>query len=149
VHDLSVMIDYLMLARHKVQDMMGRNMALPAIDKAFDMHEFKDWDRTEHLSWTADTIYREMQGEGPLMIRVERKEVSGTLASAQDDGRFLTVKPDGGGDVRLRIGADTDVEGVADRSLLKSGMHVSALYQIPEDVNPALGYDALQLTVAK
>lgn len=149
VHDLSVMIDYLMLARHKVQDMMNRNISLPGIEKSFDMHEFKDWDRTEHLSWTADTIYREMRGEGPLVIRVERKQVSGTVARAQDDGRFLTVKPDGGGDVRLRIGADTDVEGVSDRSLLKPGMHISALYQIPKDVNPALGYDALQLAVGK
>lgn len=149
VHDLSVMIDYLVLARHKVQDMMNRNMPLPEIEKAFDMHEFKDWDRTEHLSWTADTIWREMQGLGPLVIRVERKQVNGTVANARDDGRFVTVKPDSGTDIHLRIGADTDIEGISDRSLLKSGMHISALYQIPEDVNPALGYDALQLTIAK
>jgi hypothetical protein len=113
------------------------------------MHEYRDWDRTEHLSWTADTIYRELQGEGPLTIRTERKQVSGTVATAVDDGRFVTVKADGGADVRLRIGADTDVDGISDRSLLKPGMHVSAVYEIPQDVNPALGYDALQMSVSK
>jgi cyclase len=149
VRDLGVMIDYLVLARHKVQDIMNRNIPLPEIEKAFDMHEYKDWDRTEHLSWTADTIYRELQGEGPLTIRTERKQVSGTVATAMDDGRFVTVKADGGADVRLRIGADTDVDGISDRSLLKPGMHVSAVYEIPQDVNPALGYDALQMSVSK
>ncbi len=149
VRDLSMMIDYLVLARHKVEDMMSRNMPLPEIEKAFDMHEYKDWDRTEHLSWTADTIYRELQGEGPLTIRTERKQLSGTVASAMDDGRFVTVRADGGAEIRLRIGADTDVDGISDRSLLKPGMHVSAVYEIPQDVNPALGYDALQMSVSK
>ena len=145
--DLSAMIDYLVLARHKVQDMMNRNMALPEIEKTFDMHEYKDWDRTEHLSWTADTIYRELKGEGPLVIKTDRKQVSGTVASAVDDGRFVTVKGDDGKDVRLRIGADTDVDGIADRTLLKPGMRLTALFEIPENFNPALGYDAVQVSV--
>src|SRR5437868_13124979 len=87
VRDLEGMIDYLVLSRHKVQDMMSRGMELPAIEKAFDMREYKDWDRTEHLSWTADTIYRELKGEGPLPIKTEQKQVSGVVAQAADDGR--------------------------------------------------------------
>jgi len=35
---------------------------LPAIEQAFDMKEYKDWDLAEHLSWTAGTIYRELNG---------------------------------------------------------------------------------------
>ncbi len=147
VRDLSVMIDYLLLARHKVQDMMDRHMALPEIEKTFDMHEYRDWDRTEHLSWTADTIYRELNGEGPLVIKSERKQVSGTVASAMDDGRFVTLKGDDGTDVHLRIGADTDVDGIADRTLVKPGMRLNAIYDVPENVNPALGYDAVQVTI--
>lgn len=147
--DLSAMIDYLVLARHKVQDMMNRNMTLPQIEKTFDMHEYRDWDRTEHLSWTADTIYRELKGEGPQIIKSEQKQLAGTVASAKDDGRFVTVKADGGAEVRLRIGADTDVDGIADRTLLKPGMRVSALYEIPDGINPALGYDAVQLRVGQ
>ena len=145
--DLGVMIDYLVLARHKVADMMSRNMGLPEVEKSFDMHEYKDWDRTEHLSWTADTIWRELHADGPLVIKTERKQVSGTVVTAIDDGRFVTVKGDAGADIRLRIGADTDVAGISDRSLLKPGMHISALYEIQDGVNPALGYDALQMNV--
>lgn len=149
VGDLEGMIDYLLLARHKVQDMMSRGMELPAIEKIFDMHEYADWDRTEHLSWTADTIYRELKGEGPLAIKTEQKQLSGTVARAVDDGRFVTVKDDRGADLRLRIGADTDVEGISDRTQIRPGMRLTAVYEIPEGINPALGFDALQVTVGK
>jgi hypothetical protein len=149
VRDLETMVDYLLLARHKVQDMMGRGMELPAIEKAFDMHEYRDWDRTEHLSWTADTVYRELKGEGPLTIKTEQKQVDGIVARAADDGRFVTVKDAGGTDVQLRIGADTDVEGVNDRTLIRPGMRLTGVYEIPEGINPALGYDALQVSVSE
>jgi len=33
------------------------------------MSEFNDWDRTAHLGWTAETPYRELQGEGPFVAR--------------------------------------------------------------------------------
>jgi len=70
------------------------------------------------------------------------------VMKAVQDGRFVTVKTDDGKDVQLRISADTDVEGIADRTQLKAGMKLSALYEIPEGINPALGYDALEVTVA-
>ena len=148
VRDLEAMVDYLILARHKVRDMMDRGMALPAIEKAFDMKEYPAWDRTEHLSWTADTIYRELRGEGPLIIRTTEKRISGVVAKAVQDGRFVTVKTQDGTELQLRVTADTDVAGIADRTLVRPGMKLSALYQIPEGVNPVLGYDALEMTVA-
>jgi cyclase len=149
VRDLEAMVDYLVLARHKVRDMMERGQALPAIEKAFNMAEFKDWDRTEHLSWTADTIYRELQGEGPLISRTTQLRVRGVIAKAVQDGRFVTVRADDGQDRQLRISADTDVEGIADRTELRAGMKISALYQIAEGISPALGYDALELDVTR
>ena len=148
VAGLETVVDYLILARHKVRDMMDRGMALPAIEKTFDMKEYPAWDRTEHLSWTADTIYREFRGEGPLVIRTTEKRISGVVAKAVQDGRFVTVKAQNGTELQLRVTADTDVAGIADRTLVRPGMKLSALYQIPEGVNPALGYDALQMTVA-
>ena len=148
VGGLEAMVDYLILARHKVRDMMDRGMALPAIEKAFNMNEYRDWDRTEHLSWTADTIYRELKGEGPLVVQTTEKRVSGVVAKAVQDGRFVTVRSADGAETQLRITADTDVVGIADRTLVRPGMKLSALYQIPEGINPALGYDALEMTVA-
>jgi hypothetical protein len=122
-------------------------MPLPAIEQAFNMKEYAGWDRTEHLSWTADTIYRELMGEGPLAVQTAEKRVNGVVAKALQDGRFVTVKGDDGSEVQLRVTADTDVAGIADRTLVKPGMKLSALYQIPEGVSPALGYDALEVTV--
>ena len=148
VRDLEAMVDYLVLARHKVREMMGANMPLPAIEQAFNMNEFKGWDRTEHLSWTADTIYRELMGEGPLIVRNTEKRVSGVVTRAVQDGRFVTVKAADGGELRLRVTADTDVAGIADRTMVKPGMKLAGLYQIPQGVNPALGYDALEITVS-
>jgi cyclase len=147
VKDLEAMVDYLVLARHKVREMMDRNMPLPAIEQAFNMKEYADWDRTEHLSWTADTIYRELRGEGPLAVVTSEKRLNGVVVKALQDGRFVTVKAEDGSEVQLRVTADTDVAGIADRTLVKPGMRLSALYQIPEGVNPVLGYDALEVTV--
>ncbi len=148
VAGLEAMVDYLILARHKVRDMMDRGMPLPAIESGFNMSEYRDWDRTEHLSWTADTIYRELKGEGPLVIRTTEKRISGVVTKAVQNGRFVTVKGQDGAELQLRITADTDVAGIADRTLVRAGMKLSALYEIPEGVNPALGYDAVEMTVA-
>jgi cyclase len=144
---LEAMVDYLILARHKVRDMTDRGMALPAIEQAFNMNEYRDWDRTEHLSWTADTIYRELKGEGPQVIRTTEKRISGVVAKAVQDGRFVTVKSADGTELQLRVTADTDVAGISDRTMVRPGMKLSALYQIPDGVNPSLGYDALEMTV--
>ncbi len=148
VAGLEAVVDYLILARHKVRDMTDRGMALPAIEKAFNMNEYRDWDRTEHLSWTADTIYRELKGEGPQAVQTTEKRISGVVLKALQDGRFVTIKGTDGAEIQLRITADTDVAGIADRTLVRPGMKLSALYQIPQGVNPALGYDALEMTVA-
>jgi glyoxylase-like metal-dependent hydrolase (beta-lactamase superfamily II) len=148
VAGLETVVDYLILARHKVRDMTDRGMALPAIEKAFNLNEDRDWDRTEHLSWTADTIYRELKGEGPQAVQTTEKRLSGIVAKAVQDGRFLTVRSEDGTETQLRITADTDVAGIADRTLVRPGMKLSALYQIPQGVSPALGYDALEMTVA-
>ena len=147
VKDLEAMVDYLVLARHKVREMMDKTMPLPAIEQAFNMAEYKGWDRTEHLSWTAGTIYRELKGQGPLVVRTTEKRVSGAVSRAVQDGRFVTVKAADGPEVQLRITADTNVEGIADRTLIRPGMRLAALYEIPEGINPVLGYDALEITV--
>jgi len=149
VKDLETMIDYLELARRKVRALMERNLPLPEIERAFNMDEYKDWDRTEHLGWTADTIYRELKGEGPLQVKIAELRAGGIVTKAVQDGRFVTVKTDEGKDLQLRVSADTDVKGIPDRTGLKPGMRVSALYEIPDGVNAALGYDALELTVGK
>jgi len=47
----------------------------------------------------------------------------------------------------LRISADTDVGGIADRTRLKQGIRLSVLYQIPDGMSPELGFDALELKV--
>lgn len=147
--DLQVLKDYLVLARQKVRTMMDKGMPLPAIEKAFDMHEYKDWDRTEHLSWTAATIYREFKGLGPEVPAITEKKMTATIAKVTDDGRFITVTAADGSPVALRMGADADVEGVADRTLLRPGMKVSVLYQIAEGTNAALGHNVLELDVAR
>ena len=52
-----------------------------------------------------------------------------------------------GKEVRLRISSDTNIEGVSDRSVIKAGMKVEAVYKEPKDFNPALGFDVIELTV--
>jgi cyclase len=146
--ELETLVDYLLLARRKVRGMMDQGLMLPAIEAKFDMKEFADWDRTEHLAWEADTIYRELQGLGPQVIEVAERRLTGVVSKAVQDGRFVTVKASDGKDILLRVTGDTNVEGIADRTDVKPGMKVSALYQVPEGIIPALGYDALELTVA-
>jgi len=148
VEALEAMVDYLLLARRTVRGLMDERLALPAIEARFGMKEYSDWDRAEHLPWMADTIYRELQGLGPQTIEVTERRTTGVVSKAVQDGRFVTVTASDGQDVLLRITADSDVDGVADRTEVRPGMKVSALYQVPKDVVPALGYDVLEFAIA-
>ena len=146
---LETMIEYLLLARGRVQEMMARGLALPAIEAQFQMKEFSGWDRTEHLPWEAATIYRELQGLGPQIITVTERRLSGVVSSAVQDGRFVTVTGADGTAVRLRVTGDTNFQGIADRTEVRPGMNVSAVYEVPEGVVAALGYDTLEFTVMR
>jgi cyclase len=147
IKDLGVVVDYLLLARQKVRAMMDQGLRLAEIEKKFDMHEYKDWDRDEHLSWTAETIYRELKGEGPQESQVAERETKGTVAKVTDEGRRLTLALDGGKELRLRITSSTDIEGIPDRTKLKEGQKVAAIYEEPQGASSPLGFDVLELTV--
>jgi len=149
VEVLERMIEYLLLARSRVQDMMAQRLPQSAIEAQFQMKEFSDWDRTEHLPWEAATIYRELQGLGPQIITVAERRLSGVVSAAVQDGRFVTVTGSDGSAVRLRVTGDTNFQGIADRTEVRPGMKVSAVYEVPEGVVPALGYDTLELTVMR
>ena len=59
------------------------------------------------------------------------------------------VKRDSGEELRLRVTADTDIDGAAsDRSQLKVGMKLTAKYLVPRGFNAALGYDVTEMVVA-
>jgi cyclase len=145
--ELEAMVDYLLLARRQVRSMIDQGLMLPAIEAQFHMREFSDWDRPEHLPWEAATIYRELQGLGPQIIQVDERRLSGVVSKAVQDGRFVTVTTSDGTDVRLRITGDTNLQGISDRAEVRPGMKVSALYEVPEGIVPALGYDTLEVTV--
>jgi cyclase len=147
--DLRVLRDYLMLAREKVRAMMLNGAPLNEITKTFAMSEYRGWDRENHFEWLAETVYRELKGEGPQPVRIVERETSGTIVRAEDEGRRLVVRPGLGPELRLRITADSDIDGAAtDRSQLRAGMKVKASYQVPEGFNPALGYDVMEMTVS-
>ena len=147
--DLGALKDYLLLAREKVRAMMAKGLSLQAITREFQMNEYKGWDRENHFEWLAETVYRELRGEGPQIVPVSDREVRGTIVRAEDEGRRLVVKPESGPDLRLRVTADTDIDGAAtDRSRLKAGMKLSAKYLVPEGFNAALGYDVTEMVVA-
>lgn len=146
---LDGMIEYLLLARDGVQEMMKKGLALPAIEREFQMKAFSEWDRAEHLPWIAATIHRELQGLGPQIIRTTERRLSGVVSSAVQDGRFVTVTGGDGSVVRLRVTGDTNFQGIADRTEVRAGMKVSAVYEVPEGIVPALGYDTLELTVMR
>jgi cyclase len=147
VTDLQVMVDYLLLARQKVRTMMQKGLSLAAIEQQFNMNEYKGWDRDSHMPWLAETLYRELGGEGPQIVPIAERRVKATIAKVAEEGRQLTVTADGGQEVRLRITSDTNIEGAADRSQLKVGMKLSALYQVPQGANAALGYDVEELVI--
>ncbi len=146
--DLHALTDYLLSARKKVRAMMAKGLPLEAIIKDFHMNEYRGWDRENHFEWLAETLHRELRGEGPQIVAISDKEVKGTIVQVEDEGRRLVVKPQSGGDLRLRITADTDIDGAAnDRSQLKAGMKLTAKYQVPEGFNAALGYDVTEILV--
>src|SRR6266568_3121448 len=147
--DLHALADYLLLARRKVRAMMAKGLSLEAITKGFHMKEYRGWDRENHFEWLAETVHRELKGEGPQIVPVSDKEVKGMIVQVEDEGRRLRVTPESGGDVRLRVTADTDIDGAAtDRSQLKVGMKLTAKYQVPEGFNSPLGYDVPEMVVA-
>jgi len=147
--DLHALADYLLLARRKVRAMMAKGLSLEAITQGFHMKEYRGWDRENHFEWLAETVHRELRGEGPQIVPISDKEVRGTITHVEDEGRRLRVKPESGGDVRLRVTADTDIDGAAsDRSQLKVGMKLTARYQVPEGFNSPLGYDVTEMVVA-
>ena len=148
--DLHALADYLLLARAKVRAMMAKGLSLEAITRGFHMNEYRGWDRENHFEWLAETVHRELRGEGPQIVAVSDREVKGTIVRAEDEGRRLLVKPDSGPELRLRVTADTDIDGAAtDRSQLRAGMRLSAKYQVPEGFNSALGYDVMEMAVAR
>lgn len=147
LEELEGMVDYLLLARRRVQSMIDQGLTLPAIEAQFHMKEFSDWDRTEHLPWEAATVYRELHGLGPQIIQVDERRLSGVVSKAVQDGRFVTVTASDGTEVRLRVTGDTNLQGIADRTEVRPGMKVSVLYEVPEAIVPALGYDTLEVTV--
>jgi len=148
--DLHALTDYLLSARKKVRAMMAGGLSLDAIVRDFHMNEYKDWDRENHFEWLAETLHRELRGEGPQIVAILEKEAIGTIVRVEDEGRRLVVKPPSGRDLRLRITAETDIDGAAsDRSQLKAGMKLTAKYQVPEGFNAALGYDVTEMVVAQ
>ena len=149
VKDLHALTDYLLLARQKVRTMMAKGMSLATITKDFSMSEYKGWDRENHFEWLAETLHRELQGEGPQIVPLVEQRVQGAIMQIAEEGRRLTVKPDAGPDIRLRVTSDTDIDGAAtDRSQLKVGMKLNALYQVPQGFNAALGFDVMEMLVA-
>jgi len=146
---LETMVEYLLLARDSVQEMMKKGMPLAAIEKEFQMKSFSEWDRTEHLPWMAATIHRELQGLPPQVIKTTERRLSGVVASAVQDGRRVTVTTGEGMQVVLRVTGDTVFEGIGDRTEVRTGMKVAAVYEVPEGITPTLGYDTLELTVSR
>lgn len=147
IADLHTMVDYVLLARQKVRNMMASGVKLPEIIRQFHMNEFKDWDRDTHFDWLAETIYRELEGLGPIVVTTKDVVATGELTRVVEGGRNLTLKAADGKDVRLRVTSETDLEGIADRTQIKTGMKVQALFKVPDDFNSALGFDVIELFV--
>jgi hypothetical protein len=150
VKDLHSLTDYLLLARQKVRTMMAKGLSLDAITKEFHMNEYKGWDRENHFEWLAETLHRELQGQGPQIVPISEQQAKGTILKIEEEGRRLTVKSEAGPDLRLRSTSDTDIDGAAaDRSQLKVGMKITASYQVPQGFNAALGYDVMEMAVTQ
>jgi cyclase len=146
---LEGMIEYFLLARDQVQEMMKKGMPLPAIEKEFQMKSFSEWDRSEHLPWIAATIHRELQGLPPQVIKTTERRVSGVVGTTLQDGRRVTVTTADGMQVVLRVTGDTVFEGIGDRTEIRTGMKVAAMYEVPEGIQPTLGFDTLEFTVSR
>lgn len=148
VKDLHALTDYLLLARKKVATMLEQGLPLATIVKQFHVNEYQGWDRDNHFPWLAETLYRELQGQGPQIVPLVEQHLAGTITQAEDDGRRLRVRTDDGQEVRLRITSDTDIVGIPDRSQLKAGMKIAALYVVPQGGNAALGFDVWEMTIS-
>jgi glyoxylase-like metal-dependent hydrolase (beta-lactamase superfamily II) len=148
MRDLQNMVDYLLLARQKVRVMMDKGTPPPDIIRQFHMNEYKDWDRASHFDWMAETIHRELQGLGPIKIKILDQDAKGVITRVTEEGRYFSIDQGDGKELRLRVASDTNIEGVADRTALRVGQKVSASFQVPEGFNPALGYDIVDVTVA-
>jgi hypothetical protein len=61
----------------------------------------------------------------------------------------VTVTAGDGMQVVLRVTGDTVFEGIADRTEIRTGMKVAAVYEVPEGIAPTLGYDTIELTVSR
>jgi hypothetical protein len=147
VRDLQTMVDYLLLGRQKVRVMMEKGMDLPTIIRDFHMNEFKGWDRGSHFEWMAETIHRELNGQGPQKVDYTQAQAKGTLREIKEEGRYFSFRTTDGKDLRLRVASDTNIEGVADRTRLRAGMTGEASYLVPNNFNPALGFDIMEITV--
>jgi hypothetical protein len=144
---LSTLTDYLLLARQKVRAMMQQGLPLEAIERQFDMHKYKDWDRGQHLSATAATIYRELKGEGPEVTSYAERTAVVRIDKIAEEGRFLTVTAEDGRPLRLRATGDVDFEGIKDRSELKPGMKLKVVYLESNKGETPLGFDIIELEV--
>ena len=147
VKDLTNMVDYLLLGRQKVRAMMEKGLPLPQIIKQFHMNEYVGWDRTSHFDWMAETIHRELQGLGPIVVKIIERDTKGVITGITEEGRYFTVDTGGGAPLRLRVSSDTNIEGVPDRTRFKVGQKIVANYEEPQGFNPALGYDIIEVTV--
>lgn len=147
IRALSTLTDYLLLARQKVRAMMQQGLPLEMIERQFDMHEYKDWDRGQHLTATAATIYRELKGEGPEVVPYAERTVVVRIDKIAEEGRFLTVTAEGGRQLLLRAAGDVDFEGIRDRSELKPGMKLKVIYLEPTKGKAPLGFDITELHV--
>src|SRR2546428_8705079 len=96
--DLHALPDYLLLARRKGRAMMAKGLSLEAITKGFHMKEYQGWDRENHFEWLAETVHRELKGEGPQIVPVSDKEVKGTIVHVEDESRRPRGEPEAGGD---------------------------------------------------
>jgi hypothetical protein len=144
---LYTLTDYLLLARQKVRTMMAQGLPLTQIEQQFNMDEYKDWDRGQHLNATAATIYRELKGEGPEITPYTEHTAHVTIDKMTEEGRFLTVTTDDGRELHLRAADEVDFEGIKDRSQLKLGMKLKVVYLVPANNYAPLGYDITELDV--
>jgi cyclase len=144
---LYTLTDYLLLARQKVRTMMQQGLPLEQIEQQFNMDEYKDWDRGQHLNATAATIYRELKGEGPEITPYTEHTAHVTITNMTEEGRFLTVTTDDGKELHLRAADEVDFEGIKDRSQLKLGMKLKVVYLVPANGYAPLGYDIAELDV--
>ena len=137
-NELETMVDYLLTARRRVRGMIDQGLPLAEIQKQFHMNEFKDWDRTIHLPVMAAALYRELRGEGPEFATITEKPFRGKITKIVEEGRYLTISTDSGGELALRTAAGVDIIGIPDRTQFKLGMKISGSYEQGSDWNDAL-----------